>query len=232
MNAASIVRMSLLWEAPLPGPDWLETAAELAARLDAALEAWYLEDPNLRRLAAWPAIQEVCSTSGRTESLSPERLARELRIARERAERLLSTVAGRRHRPWRFHALAATLQGAVETGAGDVLWVVDRLRGWEWLLGDRGLPPRLLLAASPVCPPVYLLGEAEGPAAALADALAEAFGVRARRLEGAGDPLLLRRVLADLVPGLVVATAGGPWWHDGEVLKLLRRRPFSLLRVA
>lgn len=232
MSDSSILRLALLWEAPQPGPSWLETVVELAARLDAELEALYLEDPNLQRLAAWPAVREVCTLSGRPEVMAAGLLARELGIARRRAEEMLAAVAGRRKRPWRFEARAAALERAVSADGDAVLWVVDRVRGWQWLERGAGVPLRLLLAAAPVAPPVYVLEQETGPATALAGLLARAFGVAPRHIEGAGDPDLLRRVLAELVPGLVVAAAGGPWWHDGKILELLRRRPFSLLRAA
>lgn len=101
----------------------LQTAARLAALTGAELEGVFVEDVNLLRLAELPFLREVRPWSLAEESLSSQRMQRELRTLARLAREMLEQTAmemgiAYRFQVWRGHAAAATL---VEAFSADIL---------------------------------------------------------------------------------------------------------------
>lgn len=83
----------------------LEAAAELAVRLRAELEALYVEDVNLLRLASLPFAREITGASGAARRLDAAQLERAMRAQGERLQQLLQTVAARVQVPSRLQVV-------------------------------------------------------------------------------------------------------------------------------
>ncbi|MEN8107967.1 MAG: universal stress protein [Pseudomonadota bacterium] len=101
----------------------LETAVRLAALMGAELEGVFVEDINLIRLAGLSFLREVRPWSLAEETISTQRMQRELRTLARHAERMLEQAAMEMGVPWSFqvwrgHAGAASLTRAF---AADIL---------------------------------------------------------------------------------------------------------------
>lgn len=97
-----IRRILVALDASQPSLAALETAAELAARLEAELVGLFVEDINLLRLAELPFAQELGIFSATGRRLDTEQLERQLQAQAERARRALAAKAERAHVRWSF----------------------------------------------------------------------------------------------------------------------------------
>jgi len=179
----------------------MESVASLAAALQAALEALYVEDENLLRLAALPAARELCVSSGRVEALDVARLQREMRaLAREAEQNLVRTAARFSVTPHfrvvRGRVAQELLSAALQTDLVTLGRSGGR-RGHGGLgstaraLAAQSPRPLLLLHGGPLRPPVCLLheGTAAAPvAAAVAAQLARALGGGLTLIRTDGEP--------------------------------------------
>lgn len=95
----------------------VEGAVEWAARLEAELEALFVEDVNVLRLAELPFVRQV-SLHGATGQ--PANMELELRALAAQAERRLAEAAGRRRIRWSFKTARGHLEQEVTTAAGQV----------------------------------------------------------------------------------------------------------------
>ena len=113
----------------------LETAVELAARLDADLDGLFVEDLNLLRSAALPVVRQVSLLTACSESFDPAETERELRAMAARAEGHLAAHATRREVRWTFRIVRARVAEAVIAAAeaSDLLVV----QGTTWPLSRR-----------------------------------------------------------------------------------------------
>ncbi|UCC57026.1 MAG: universal stress protein [Gammaproteobacteria bacterium] len=84
------------------GRSALETAVRLAAILNAELEGVFVEDINLIRLAGLPFLREVRPWSLGEESVSAQRMQRELRTMARHAEQMLEQAAREMGVHWSF----------------------------------------------------------------------------------------------------------------------------------
>ena len=101
----------------------LETAVRLAAITGAHLEGVFVEDINLIRMTELPFLREVRPASLAEESMSAQRMQRELRSLARQAREMLEQAAREMGVPWSFqvwrgHAGAETL---AETFSADIL---------------------------------------------------------------------------------------------------------------
>jgi nucleotide-binding universal stress UspA family protein len=80
----------------------LQTAVRLAAILGARLEGVFVEDINLIRLSELPFLREVRLWSLAEETISTQRIQRELRALARHAERMLEQAAREMDVPWSF----------------------------------------------------------------------------------------------------------------------------------
>ncbi len=89
----------------------LEEAASLAARLEAELDALFVEDIDLLNLAALPFAREFNVLTRGVRSLDRETIERDLRLQASRARRALAEAAERRRLHWSFQVA----RGRVDT---------------------------------------------------------------------------------------------------------------------
>ena len=126
----------------------LEAGAELAANLGAELAGLYVEDINLIRLAALPAVLEIGGASARSRPLDERRMARQLRGQAARAKRAIAVAAGRTQVRWSFNVARGSIETELLQAATEAdLFVLGRA-GWS---GKRklGSTARKLVAAGP-----------------------------------------------------------------------------------
>lgn len=83
----------------------IETAAELAAALEAELAALFVEDADLIRACRLPSMWEIGRLSGERRALAWERTARQLKAAARRFEQALVQAAQARSLRYTFHVL-------------------------------------------------------------------------------------------------------------------------------
>lgn len=119
-----ISRILLALDASARGLAAMRAAAELAAGLRAELDALFVEDINLLRLAALPFAREVGFSSASGRPLGFEELERTLRSEAARVQRLLDEAAQRLHLQFRFHVARGRVLPEVMARAGDVDLVV------------------------------------------------------------------------------------------------------------
>ncbi len=126
----------------------LEAAAELAASLGAELAGLYVEDINLIRLAALPAVMEVGGTSARSRRLDERRMASQLRGQAARAAQAMALAAGRTQVRWSFTVARGSIETVLLQAAAEAdLFILGRA-GWS---GKRrlGSTARAVVAAGP-----------------------------------------------------------------------------------
>jgi hypothetical protein len=108
----------------------IETAAGLAASLDARLDALFVEDVRLLRLAALPFAHELGFPSARVRRFEPGDLERALRVQIDQARRLLAATAAPLALTWQLNVLRGeVLQTACGYAAPGDLLVVGRSVG-------------------------------------------------------------------------------------------------------
>ena len=123
-SAKTVGRVLMAVDASLQNYDALEAAAEFAAHLQAHLEALFVEDINLFKLAELPFAKELDRSSGIMRPLDPDSVNRKLRADAQRFERRLSEESVKRRisvsmRVVRGHFAVAALEIA---GKGDVVF--------------------------------------------------------------------------------------------------------------
>ncbi len=97
-----IQRILVALDATEQGRATVETAAQLAARLEAEVVGLFVEDINLLRLAALPFAREMGFGSTRRRALDPSHMERALRAQAEALRRELAACADRARIPWSF----------------------------------------------------------------------------------------------------------------------------------
>lgn len=98
----AIRHIMVILDASESGRPALQTAVRMAAILGAKLEGVFIEDINLIRLAGLPFLREVRLWSLAEETISTQRLQRELRTLARHAESMLEQVAREMDVPWSF----------------------------------------------------------------------------------------------------------------------------------
>jgi hypothetical protein len=115
----------------------LEAAVRLAARWGAEVSGLFLEDPELRRLAGLPFVQQVTLPAARREKYEESALDREMVALARRCRRDLEAAAQRFNLSWSFEILKTGVRG-VETAASeaDLLVISGTTRpfGRHWRL--------------------------------------------------------------------------------------------------
>lgn len=164
-----------------------ETAAELAARMQAEIRGLFVEDIGLLRLAASPLARTVHFHSLMPEHADAGGMERALRVQAERARQCLALLAERLQLRWSFQISRGEFAETVLGAASEADLVAMEKTTWllrsEERLG-RSTPPGpraslLLRAGAPLKPPVVALyGESDGDRDALAAAasMAQAMG--------------------------------------------------------
>lgn len=119
-----ITRILLALDASARGLAAMRAAAELAAGLRAELDALFVEDINLLRLAELPFAREVGFSSASGRPLGFEDLERTLRAQAVRIQGLLDEAAQRLHLQFRFNVARGRVLPEVIARAGGADLVV------------------------------------------------------------------------------------------------------------
>lgn len=88
----------------------LDIARALAAELRAELNALFVEDANLLRIAALPCTREIGRFSGVVRALEPHDLERQMRTQAERVRETVSRAARELGVPWTFEVARGRLE--------------------------------------------------------------------------------------------------------------------------
>ncbi|MDH5513638.1 MAG: hypothetical protein OEY45_00580 [Gammaproteobacteria bacterium] len=114
---ATVRRILVTLNAAGSGQPALEAAVRLAAILGAELEGVFVEDIDLIRLAELPFLRELRPTSLAEESISTQRMQRELRTLARHAERMLEQAAREVGVRWTFQVWRGRAEAASLTKA-------------------------------------------------------------------------------------------------------------------
>jgi nucleotide-binding universal stress UspA family protein len=98
----------------------VETAIGLAAAVGARLDALYVEDANLMRLAALPFASETSALTGIRRSLPLAEIERALRVEATHLERVLAQAAGEARIEWTFQVARGELLAAATAQAAEL----------------------------------------------------------------------------------------------------------------
>ncbi|NLX55885.1 MAG: hypothetical protein GXY58_12285 [Planctomycetaceae bacterium] len=117
----------------------METAARLAADLQAELQGLYVEDVNALRLAALPFTQEITTASGVARRIDPESMERAMQNKAAHVRQLLERSAARAHIRCSFSVTRGhvTQRALLATGETDLV-----------LFGSRSHAPATRLPAA------------------------------------------------------------------------------------
>lgn len=102
----------------------LESAVELAARLEAELRGIFVEDLDLLRSAALPFVRQFSLTSAGGGDLDTESVERELKLLAARARRALEAAAGRTHVRYSFTVVRGQLGAEIAAASSGIDLVV------------------------------------------------------------------------------------------------------------
>ncbi|MDH3639604.1 MAG: universal stress protein, partial [Gammaproteobacteria bacterium] len=95
--AKAVKRIVVAVDSTLHSLASLDTAAELAAELQAHLETLFIEDVNLLHLAELPFASELDRTSGELRRVDPSHIASALQAQARRVQRALNIASAERH---------------------------------------------------------------------------------------------------------------------------------------
>jgi nucleotide-binding universal stress UspA family protein len=116
----------------------LDTAAELAAVLNAELEGLFVEDINVLQLCEFPFAREMSFVAPRFRPVDRAETERQLRIQAKRVQKLLSEAAERFHVPWKFRVTRGGVPAEVLAAAEEAdLTILGR--SGRSLSGRRGV---------------------------------------------------------------------------------------------
>lgn len=147
----------------------VEAVVDLAALLDAELEALFVEDTNLVRLAGLPFVRQFNHRGGGGRPLELAAVEAELRALAATAERHLAAVAAARGIRWSFRRARGPVPGEVAAAAAQANLIVletssrplgslPRLASAARLIVERTTAPVLLLPPdAAIGPPVSLV---------------------------------------------------------------------------
>jgi nucleotide-binding universal stress UspA family protein len=109
----------------------LDTAAELAAVLNAELEGLFVEDINVLQLCDFPFAREVSFLGPSFRRIDRAETERQLRIQAQRLQKTLSTVAERFQVPWRFRVTRGGVPAEVLAAAEKADLTIMGRSGWS-----------------------------------------------------------------------------------------------------
>jgi len=98
----------------------LNTAASLAASMQAELRGLFVEDIDLLRLANLSVAREVVYPSGTGARISPDRMERQLRAQASQARQALTTACKRQRVKWSLDIVRGDVRTEVLTAAAKV----------------------------------------------------------------------------------------------------------------
>jgi nucleotide-binding universal stress UspA family protein len=120
----SIQRILVALDASPASVSALQTAVELAARLEARLVGLFVEDINLLRVAQLPFAREVSLFSPRFRRLESRELERQLRVQAERMRQAMAQLAADSNIDWDFRVTRGSVPGEVMTAGAEADLVI------------------------------------------------------------------------------------------------------------
>jgi nucleotide-binding universal stress UspA family protein len=114
----------------------LETAAKVAARLNAELRGMYVEDINLMRTAALPFACAITST-GQSQPLTPEAMEGLLRRHADIARSAVESAGVRSNIAWSFSVVRGTVHQEIMRAASLAEFVAVGRSGWSQFQSGR-----------------------------------------------------------------------------------------------
>lgn len=108
----------------------LDTAAELASRLNAELRGMYVEDINLVRTAEFPFARAITS-SGQPLPLTPETMLRQLHRHADMARNAVESAGLRCNLSWSFSVVRGTVPSEIVQAASTADFVAVGRSGWS-----------------------------------------------------------------------------------------------------
>ena len=199
----------------------LQSAAEIAARLEAELSGLFVEDVDLLRLAELPCAREV-HYSGREAAPDAAVIRRAMRVQAEAAKRALAGAAERRRLRWSFRVARGNVARELVTAAARTdLMVVGRTRLAHHRRIHVGTTARRVAAEAPAAVLVPGRGNDDGPVVVVYDgspASARALAAAAR--------------IAERGPAIVLATdaAEADGAHAGDIDAAFADHPSVMVR--
>lgn len=207
--AAPIRRILLALDTVSQSLASLEAATTFAARLDAELQALFVEDINLLHAAALPFAREMRLTSATKRLLQDQDMERALRAEAARAQAALAAAATRLNVRWSFRVARGQVAAQVCAAAMETDLVALTFTGGaparltqiaatiETVMHAAPCPLLMLPAGARIRPPfvaVYDGSPASVRALRLAGLLAETEGKRVTVLLTATEPPVARRL--------------------------------------
>lgn len=125
-----------------PEDTLLQDVMLLAAAAVAEIEAVFVEDADLFRLAALPFARQISRTTGHTGPLEVAEIEREFRHQAELSRRTLAAAADRAGVSWRFRVTRAVLTQVLTHAVTEYdLTVLSAARGWPGTVAEVGRGP-------------------------------------------------------------------------------------------
>jgi hypothetical protein len=124
----------------------IESAAELAANLQAELNGLFVEDANLLRMAELPFVTEISLSSPIGRRIRLEQLQYQLRAQSERMRQALAAAATTRGVPWKFKVARGSVVSQVLSAASEADLLILGKMTWAPIGGKRlGSTVRMIL---------------------------------------------------------------------------------------
>jgi nucleotide-binding universal stress UspA family protein len=203
----------------------VETAIGLAAAVGARLDALYVEDANLMRLAALPFASETSPLTGIRRSLPLAEIERALRVEATRLERLLAQAAEEARIQWTFQVARGELMAAATAEAAELTVLASGRRAVASGHERRPMarPVAVLFDASPAARKTLAV------AAGLARGGERELLILVPAGRGAGKAQVDARtwLAREAIPGRALSLVPGP----GPLLAALRAQRASMLAV-
>lgn len=102
----------------------LETALQLATKLEAELIGLFIEDINLFQLTGLPCAIEIRFPYGMEEQPDASRIERELKIRAQQTQEMLAALAERAQVRWSFQVVRGNLTTELLTAAAGADWLL------------------------------------------------------------------------------------------------------------
>ena len=118
-KGTSSQRILMALDASARGSSGLESAVDLAARLEAELLGLFVEDLNLLRSAALPFVRQFSFLTGGEEAFDAPSVERELRARSSLVKKTLALAARSRRVKWAFRTVRGAVEREVRAAAGD-----------------------------------------------------------------------------------------------------------------
>ena len=126
---AAVQRLLVTLDSSAESLSGLDTAADVAMRLNAELMGLFVKDARLVRLAGLPCAREVRLTSAWGKRMRPTTMERQLRVKEAAARRALEAAAAKRRVEWSFSVTGQEPAAALMAAEPEIDLVLIARRG-------------------------------------------------------------------------------------------------------